>query len=511
MLRRRLMLPFVAVAIALVNSAGLAAAQTNPQRGGTLNIGFPSDSKTLDPTFSVQFTEREVLYLVYNTLVRFGPDFSIQPELATNWTIDGEGKRITFNLRSGVKFQDGTPFNADAVKWNIDHRLDPKVASSQRQQLSPIIESVEVTDPSTVVFHLKEPSPGLLSLLGERPGFMISPAAAAKYGPDLGNHPVGTGPFVFKEWVKGSDIVLERNPDYWDQGKPYLDKIVFRDISDSVVGIQRLLTGEVDYVGEISPQEVRQIEGRPGIALYPITVGRWYSLQWHVYEPPFNNEKLRQAVAYAIDKDRINEILMGGKGKISQGPTPEGLWWYDPKIKSYPHDPEKAKALLAEAGYPNGFQFVLSTPQVAVFQQLNQLLQEQFASVGIKVRLEPVASSEWYDRVVKRATNFTPTRWTQRPDPDGLLYILFDKSGYANTTGYDNERVNQLLEQARSTYDREVRKGMYDEVQSILAKDVPMLPLFSSVEYAALSEQVKGFEWIPDQIPRFRDLWIIRK
>src|SRR6516165_9213926 len=115
MLRRRLMLPFVAVAIALVNSAGLAAAQTNPQRGGTLNIGFPSDSKTLDPTFSVQFTEREVLYLVYNTLVRFGPDFSIQPELATNWTIDGEGKRITFNLRSGVKFQDGTPFNADAV------------------------------------------------------------------------------------------------------------------------------------------------------------------------------------------------------------------------------------------------------------------------------------------------------------------------------------------------------------------------------------------------------------
>ena len=123
------------------------------------------------------------------------------------------------------------------------------------------------------------------------------------------------------------------------------------------------------------------------------------------------------------------------------------------------------------------------------------------------MRLDPVASSEWYDRVVKRVTNVTPTRWTQRPDPDGLLYILFHKDGYANTTGYDNPRINELLEQARNTYEKETRKAIYDEVQSILAKDIPMLPLFFSVEYAALRDEVKGFEWIPDQIPRFRDLW----
>jgi len=510
MRKSRLAVLLGAVAVMLSGAliaAPPAGAQGTPVKGGTLTVGFPSDSKTLDPTFSVQFTERQVLYLVYNTLVRFGPDFSIQPELAESWTVEGDGKRIVFKLRSGVKFQDGTDFNAAAVKWNIDRRLDPNVASPQLKQLDPIIDNVEIIDDATVAFNLKERSPGLLSLLGERPGFMISPAAAEKYGEDLGSHPVGTGAFTFVEWVKGSHITVEANPNYWEAGKPYLDKIVFSDVADSVVGMQRLLTGELDYVGEISPQEIRQIEGKEGLNLYPITVGRWYSLQWHTYEPPFDNEKLRAAFAYAIDKQLINEIVMAGKGQLSNSPTPDGLWWKDPSIMGYDHDVEKAKAMLAEAGYPDGFEYVLSTPQVGVFQQINQLVQEQLAEAGIKVTLEPAARSEWYDRVVKRVTNFTPTRWTQRPDPDGLLYILFHKNGYANTTGYDNPRVNELLEQARETYDQAARKVIYAEVQEILAKEIPMMPLFFSVEYAALRGDVKGFEWIPDQIPRFRDLW----
>ena len=495
------------LAVALFVAGTPAAAQDTPQKGGTLAVGFASDTKTLDPTFSVQFSERQVLYLIYNTLVRFGPDFSIQPELAESWSIEGDGKRIVFKLRQGVKFHDGTGFNAAAVKWNIDRRLDADLGSPQRKQLDPIIDNVEVVDDATVAFNLKERSPGLLSLLGERPGFMISPAAAEKHGEDLGANPVGTGAFTFVEWVKGSHIKVQANPNYWEDGKPYLDSIEFRDIADSVVGVQRLLTGEIDYVGEISPQEVKQIQGREGLDLYPITVGRWYSLQWHTYEPPFDNEKLRAAFAYAIDKQRINEIVMDGKAQLSNGPTPEGLWWKDPAIQGYDHDPAKAKAMLAEAGYPDGFEYVLSTPQVGVFQQINQLVQEQLAEVGINVTLDPVARSEWYSRVVNRATNLTPTRWTQRPDPDGLLYILFHKNGYANTTGYDSPQVNELLEKARETYDQDVRKGIYSEVQKILAKEIPMMPLFFSVEYAALQNSVKGFEWIPDQIPRFRDLW----
>src|SRR5690242_20127795 len=199
----------LAAAVALfIAGPGTAQAQDKPQHGGVLSVGFPSDSKTFDPTYSVQFTERQVLYVIYNTLVRYGADFSIQPELAESWKIEQDGRRIVFKLRSGVKFHDGTDFNAEAVKWNIDHRLDKEVASPQRQQLDPIIASVEIIDPTTVAFNLKERSPGLLSLLGERAGFMISPTAAKKFGKDFGNHPVGTGPFVFKEWVKGSQITV---------------------------------------------------------------------------------------------------------------------------------------------------------------------------------------------------------------------------------------------------------------------------------------------------------------
>ena len=336
---------------------------------------------------------------------------------------------------------------------------------------------------------------------------MISPAAAKKYGPNLGSHPIGTGPFVFKEWVRGSHISVVRNSAYWLSGEPHLDEILFQDTPDAVVGIQRLLTHEVDYADQISPQEVKEIAHRSAIDLYPTKVGRWYFLQWHVYQPPFNNPKLRQAVAYAIDKERLNGIIMAGKGQVSEGPTPPGLWWHDPKVESYPYDPTKAKQMLAEAGYPHGFDYVLSTPQIEIFQELNQLVQAELAAVGIKLLLDPVAGNEYYARMVKRETNFTPTAWTQRADPDGLLSILFDKNGYANTTGYDNPRVNQLLEQARTTYDQAVRKPLYDEIQAILAKDLPVVPLFFSVEYAALRTNIHGFEWIPDDIPRFRYLW----
>jgi peptide/nickel transport system substrate-binding protein len=498
-------LGFLLLGICLLTRAALG--QPAPSQGGTLNVGLPSDTKTMDPVYSVQFTERQVLYLLFNTLVRYGPDFSIHPELAESWKVEDGGKRVTFKLRQGVQFHDGTPFDAAAVKWNIDRRLDPAVASPQRDQLAPLIAAVEVVDARTVAFVLKAPYAGLLSLLGERPGFMLSPTAAEQLGKDFGNAPVGTGPFLFKEWVRGSHIAVERNPRYWEPGKPYLDRIVFRDISGAVVGVQRLVTGEVDFVADLSPQDIKQLQGRSGITLAPITMGRWYALQWHMFKEPFSNDKLRQAIAHGIDRKRINDIVMDGKGTISDGPTPAGLWWFDPAIKSYAYDPEKAKALLKEAGYANGFEFTLSTPQVTAMSQINQLAQEQLDAIGIKLKLEPVAQSEWYAKLVRKETNFSPNRWTQRPDPDGLLYILFHSKGYANTTGYKNDRVDALLEEARQNFDQAERKKLYSEVQAIIARDVPMLPLFFSVEYAALLRNVQGFEWIPDQIPRFRDLW----
>src|SRR5215472_16233646 len=178
--------------------AGTAHAET-PARGGTLTVGLSNDSKTYDPIFSVQYSERYVLYLAFDTLVRYAPDFSIEPELAESWETSANGKRIVFTLRDGVTFQDGTPFDAAAVKWNIDQRLDEKVKSPQRQLLAPIVASVDVIDPRHVAFNLVTPSPVLFSLLGERPGFMVSPAAWQQRGSAFGTQPVGTGAFILKE------------------------------------------------------------------------------------------------------------------------------------------------------------------------------------------------------------------------------------------------------------------------------------------------------------------------
>ena len=489
----------------LLLGSGVHAAA--PQGGGTLNVGLTNDAKTYDPIYSVQFTERHVLYLVFNTLVKYAPDFSIQPELASGWETTDDGKRIVFTLQQGVTFQDGTPFNADAVKWNIDKRLDPAVNSPQRSSLDPMIASVEVIDARHVAFNLKQKSPGLFSLLGERAGFMVSPTAWQKLGKDFGNQPVGTGAFLLKEWVRGSQVTLEKNPNYWQKGLPYLDRIVIRDLAGSVIGLQRLITGEIDYIGELTPSDVLPLERRPEIVLNPITVGRWYFLQWHVNTPPFDNAKLRQAFAHAIDRKRINEITMRGKGAISDGPTPEGLWWYDPSVKSYDYDPAKAKALLAEAGYPNGFEYTLSPPAVTVFQQISQLMQEQLGAVGIKVTLQPVAASEAYAHVVDGTLNLTPTRWTQRADPDGLITILFDSKGFANTTKYSNPKVDALLQEARTTYDIPARKKLYAEAQQLIVTDLPVVPLIFGAEYAALRNNVYGFQWIADGIPRFRELW----
>jgi peptide/nickel transport system substrate-binding protein len=500
----------LALAALLALSTGLSSmsmAEEVPRRGGVLNVAFASDTKTLDPTFSVNFSERQPLYLIYNTLLALKPDFSIAPELAERWEVADDGRRVVLHLRSGVKFHDGTDFDAAAVKYNLDRRMDPSINSPQRGPLVEIIDGIDVVDPKMVVLRLKQPSPNLLGMLAQREGFMVSPAAAEKLGKDLSVRPVGTGPFVFKEWVPGNRLVVERNPAYWEKDKPYLDGVTFRDISTTAVSIQRLLTGEADYTSALSPIDIRQIEKNKAITLDPSKVGRWYALQWQVDKPPFNNAKLRQAIAHAIDRKRIVEIVMSGRAPLANSPTPNSLWWAAPDIPGYNYDPERAKALLAEAGYPNGLEVVLSTPQVALLQQINQLVQEQLKAVGITARLEPVSQSDWYPRVIQLAINFTPMRWSQRPDPDGILSLLFDTKGAGNSTRYSNPEVDALLAKARNLVDPDQRRPLYQKVQQIISDDLPYVPLFFSIEYAAMRSNVRGHEWIADEIPRLRDVW----
>ncbi|MBM3598027.1 MAG: hypothetical protein FJX35_07420 [Alphaproteobacteria bacterium] len=494
-------------AIGLAVSATALSAQEKPQYGGTLNVSLPNDAKSLDPTFQVNFSERQPQYLIFNTLTGLKPDFSIIPELAERWEYDAAGPRYVMHLRSGVKFHDGTDFNAEAAKWNIERRLDPEIKSPSRPILVDMIKSVEAPSPTTLVINLKGPAPNLLGMLAQREGFMLSPTAAAKSGADFGTKPVGTGPFIFKEWDPGNRIVLDKNPAYWEQGKPYLDRVVFVQTANPVVSVPRLLTREIDYIAQLGPNDVRPIENRPGIKLDPSPGSRWTSFQLVIDRPPLDNLKLRQAMAHAIDRKRIVDIVMAGKATIADTPTPPGLWWHDPSIKQYEYNPTKAKQLLSEIGWKSDTEIRLSVQPVALYQQYSQLAQEQMKEVGINVRIEPVSVSEWYPMLLKAQIYFLPTRWTQRPDPDGMFSYLFDSKSAANNSRYKNDEVDSLLAKARAETDQKERAKLYFAAQKHMTHDLPFISLFFSVEFAAMRDEVKNHVWIPDEIPRFREVW----
>ena len=274
------------------------------------------------------------MYAVYNTLVAASPTFDIVPELARSWTVSPDGLAITATLQPNVKFHDGTVCDAAAVKWNMDFMFDPSNNSPQGKQISPFLASVDASNPTTVVFRLKKPYAGFMAALVERPGFIVSPTAHQKYGQDYGRHPVGAGMFEFVEWLPDDHVTVKRFDDYWDKGKlvPRQHHLQDRDRPD-----------RPRYDGPDRPRHhVQPDEGRAGAAEEPgVKVatqnpsGHWWATQWRIDRPPFNNKALRQAIAYGVDRDEFVQVMLGGRGSIAAGPTPEVVWWHNPTTRGY--------------------------------------------------------------------------------------------------------------------------------------------------------------------------------
>ncbi|MBI4574325.1 MAG: hypothetical protein HY713_13700 [candidate division NC10 bacterium] len=488
--------------------AGRADAQT-PVRGGTLRIGWIPDAKTLDPHFSVQFAERHVLYLVFNTLVGLDKSFNVIPELARSWQVAPDGKRVTFQLQRGVKFHDGTDFTAEVVKWNIDRILDPATKSPQRSQLEPAVAAVSVVDPYTVAFEMKKPFAPLLAALAERPGFIVSPAAVKKWGENFGQHPVGTGPFRFVDFVQDSRVTLERFDGYWEKGKPYFDKVVYHVVPDPTVRSTMVRTGEVDIATDVEAKDVPLLQADQNLRVSEMKPpARWTVLQWQVDKPPFNNKALREAIALGINREELKQVLLRGFGEVARGVATPGLWWQDPNLKGYGYNPELAKKKLAEAGYPNGFRYKFAVENTSQWIRQAELLQGQLQKINVTLDFELVNTADAYALIVQRKTNWTHTRWTQRADPHGLFYILFHSKGFANSTGYSNPKVNELLDRAAVIYEPERRKPLYHEAERLIVEDAPYVFLNYTAEFAVMSRKVQNWVWVPDLIPRFRDLWL---
>jgi len=514
--RRRLLRTTAAAGLAAAAgryAGGLPAADAapSPQHGGTLRVGWVTDAHTFDPHYSVDWSERPVMYAVYNTLVAATPSFELVPELARSWKPSADGLSMAVTLQVGVKFHDGTACDATAVKWNMDFILDPANNSPQRRQLDPFLAGVDVTGPTALTFRLKKPYAGFMAALDERPGFIVSPAAWQKYGKDLGRNPVGTGMFQFVEWQSDDHVTLKRFDGYWDRGKPYLDGITYKVVTDPTVRDTMVRTGELDVTSEPDPKDVPVMEKSPGVKVVSENPsGHWWGTQWRVDRPPFNNKALRQAIAYGVDRDEFVKIMLGGRGGVAKGPTPEGVWWYNPNGRGYAYDPARAKRLLAEAGYQNGFEAQFSVDSTPVGLQLAQLLQAQLKRINVTININPVNPTDFYQSVLEQKINWSRTDWTLRADPDGLLRILFYTGNYANSTGYTNPAVDKWLDAGNATYDRNARKKIYAQIDQQVIDDVPYVWMFYVPEDAPLRAPVQNYAWIPDSVPRYRDLWLAK-
>jgi peptide/nickel transport system substrate-binding protein len=473
-------------------SAPAAEAQA---KGGTLRVRLASDPGSLDPAFNTSPPERHVLHQVLNTLTGVDDKLHIVPELAESWKWDGD-TTLVMKLRKGIKFHDGTDFDAAAVKFNLDRILDPETKSRMRGEIGEV-KGVEVVDSHTVRLLLKYPSVGLLATLAQAPGMIMSPTAMKKLGKDIARQPVGTGPFKFVEWVKDDRIVVERFDGYWEKGLPHLDKIIFKPIPDTSVAVVNLKTNTLDLIDGIEPKDVAGVKSRKDLVYMETPGVNYYMIRLNTSAPPFDNKLVRQALAYSIDREALAKGLFFGTVPVAAGPITPASWAYSKDVKGIGRDVAKAKALLAEAGKSGGGKFEMQMPPSPLFVRMGEAIKAQAAEAGFDIALAPTEGGKMMQNSLNLGYQGMLSFRTGREDPDGSTYRDFHTEGPFNRMKYSNPKMDALLVKARSTFSNDERKALYTQIQQLAVEDAPMVFLLVMPTGQAMSSMVKGFTHFP--------------
>lgn len=512
---------------------GSSAPQNSTQTGGTFIFGRGADSTSLDP---INVTDGEsfiVTEQIFNTLVDYKPDSTeVIPSLAKSWTNSEDGLTWTFTLQEGVKFHDGTDFDAEAVVYNFNRWMDPKHPQHKgdfgyyaymfggfKGDQGHVIKEVVAKDKYTVEFHLNFPQAPFLNNLAMSPFGIASPAAIEKYGEKFGENPVGTGPFKFVEWKKGDSITLEKNPNYWKPGLPKLDKVIFRSIPDNSNRYTALKNGEIDLMTGLNPEDAQSVKENPKLQLFlrpSMNVGY---LAFNTKVKPFDDPRVRQALNMTVNKKEIIDSFFAGLAEPAVNPMPPSLWGYNDEIQDYPVDLEKAKTLLAEAGYPNGFEtdlWYMSEPRdyMPNGQKVAEVLQADFAKIGVKVKLVTFDWITYLDKTGKGEHPMAMLGWTgDNGDPDNFLYVLLDKDNTrtpdaGNIAFYVNDQLHEILIKAQRSTNQEERIALYKEAQKIIHEDAPWIPLVHSTPPIAAIKEVKGYIPHPTGTESFENISI---
>ncbi len=502
---------------------------TSARSKGTLFVGRAADAIGLDPARSTDNESVEVCEQIFDHLVRYqAGSTDVLPSLATSWEVSPNGLVWTFHLRRGVKFHDGTDFDAEAVRFSFDRQLEkghpyhmPDFTYWETNYAT-IVKAIEVVDPLTVKITLFRSYAPFLATLAMFPVSIVSPAAVAKYGDQFPEHPVGTGPFIFESWTHGDRIVLTRNDAYWD-GRPRLDRLVFRFIPDARQRLVALEGGAIDVAYGLLPEELQYVQLHPDLQLLRIAGENVVYLAMHTQKPPFDDVVVRQAVNYAVNKVPIVKLVYQGLAVPATGALPPTIWAYKKDVQDYPYDPVKAKALLEqerEAGrFDASKKYRLLVPRTPRPYLLNpelvgRVIQRNLEAVGLSTELVVQDLDKHLADVQTGKHDLCILGWAgDNADPDNFLYILLDSDnaipGLArNVAFYVNPRVHGLLSWAQSTNDRAERERDYGEAQTLIAADAPWVPLAHSQVAVAAHNNVEGLAIHPSAIIYYQSVWL---
>jgi peptide/nickel transport system substrate-binding protein len=507
------------------------AAEGGPAYGDTLVEASIGDISGLIPNITSDSASHDIGNLIYSNLVRTDKELRLEGEVAERWEVSTDEMTITFHLRKGVKWHDGEELTADDVDFTYRYMIDPKTPTAYAESFRQI-KRAEVVDRYTYRVTYEKPyAPALLSW-----GMWILPwhilEAPWKAGVDLrttqqNRHPIGSGAYLFKEWKTGEKVVLEANPNSFE-GRPYLSRVVYRIIPDPSTIFLELKAKNIDMAGLTPIQYRRQTDYsafRKVFNKYQYLANGYAYLGFNLLDPRFQDKRVRQAMAYAINKPEIIEGVLLGLGRPAVGPYKPGTWWYRDDIQPFPFDPERAKALLAEAGWKDSdgdgildrdgrpFSFTVRTNQGnLVRQQTAEIIQRRLRAVGIDVKIHIVEWAAFINTFIKkRDFEAIILGWGLGLDPDQYDIWHSSKTGpdELNHISYKNPKVDALLEAGRRTFDEAKRKAIYGEFQEIMAEEQPVIFLYVPEALPVVSSRVRGIEPAPAGISYNFTKWYV--
>ena len=470
---------------------------------GGLVAAIAGEPDQLDPHRTTAYFSFEVLENVFDTLVEPDENLQMRPALAKSWEVSPDELTWTFHLREGITFHDGTPLTAEDVVFSYRRIIDEELANVDKFSA---VTAVEAPDPSTVVLRTDRPVPNMLTNLGGFKGMAIVSRGNVESG-QIATHPIGTGPFSFRDQRSGDSITLAANPDYWD-GPPDIAGVKFRFISEPSTALSALQAGEIDWTDSIPTQRVAQLTGDDSVTLAVTPSNDYWYLALNEAREPWNNVRVRQAIAYAIDRGAIVQATSYGTASVNQLAIPEGNPWYTPYDRYSPDGEDglsKARELLRESGaQPTNLDMLVTTdyPETVTAAQI---IADNLASLGITVDIRTVDFATWLDEQNSGNFDMLMMGWLGNIDPDDFYYAQHHTDGTSNAQKFSNVEVDRLLDAGRIETDRAARSDDYAAAATLIADEVSYIYLYNPSVIQAWNPSLSGYEARRDGAVRFRD------